>query len=511
MKKILTIKTNKKKWAINRNIYGHFAEHLGRCIYEGIWVGEDSAIPNTRGLRNDVISALKKLNIPILRWPGGCFADEYHWKDGIGPKEKRPKMINSHWGGVVENNHFGTHEFLDLCDLLEAEPYICGNVGSGTVHEMQEWVEYLTFDGKSPMADLRKANGREKPWNMKYFGVGNENWGCGGRMRAEYYADLYRQYSLYVRNYGENRIQLIAAGPRGDNYHWTEVMMREAGYFMDGIGLHYYTRVRDHSIVIENPDGNKIYLAMPSPVRGSAVDFNEEEWFKIMKAAYFTEELIVKHSAIMDKYDPEKKVSLVVDEWGTWFDVEPGTNPGFLYQQNTMRDAVSAAINLHIFNQHSDRVRMANLAQTVNVLQAVILTEGERIVLTPTYHIFEMLKVHQDAMLLDSTLDEGAYEYEGDHVPQISSTASTDASGRIHVSFSNADPKKSARIQCVLEGMEGICNISGRILTAESMNAHNTFEMPSRVAPAGFKGYRVEENGFTVELPPMSVVVLEVE
>ena len=507
----ITVKTNQKKWKINRNIYGHFAEHLGRCIYEGIWVGENSSIPNTRGMRNDVIDALKNLNIPILRWPGGCFADEYHWKDGIGPKEQRPKMINSHWGRVIEDNHFGTHEFLDLCDLLETEPYICGNVGSGTVHEMQQWVEYLTFDGQSPMADLRKANGREKPWNIKYFGVGNENWGCGGRMRAEYYADLYRQYSLYVRNYGESKIQLIAAGPRGDNYHWTEVMMREAGYFMDGIGLHYYTRVRDHSIVIENPDGNKIYLAKPNPVRGSAVDFNEEEWFKIMKAAYFTEELVEKHSAIMDKYDPEKRVSLIIDEWGTWFDVEPGTNPGFLYQQNTMRDAVSAAISLHIFNQHSDRVRMANLAQTVNVLQAVILTEGAQLVQTPTYHVFEMLKVHQDAMLLDMAFDQGVYEYEGESVPQISATASADADGKIHISFSNADPKNSAQFQCVLEGMENCGNISGRILAAETMNAHNSFEMPSRVVPTAFDGYKAEKNSLTVELPPMSVVVLEVE
>ncbi len=510
MKSTMKINTAVEKSKIDRNIYGHFAEHLGRCIYEGIWVGEDSKIPNTKGLRNDVIEALRKINIPILRWPGGCFADEYHWKDGIGPKEKRPRMINTHWGGVVENNHFGTHEFMDLCDLLETEPYICGNVGSGTVQEMQEWVEYLTFDGESPMADLRKANGREKPWNMKFFGVGNENWSCGGRMRAEYYADLYRQYSLYVRNYGDSRIYKIAAGPRGDNYHWTEVMMREAGYFMDGLALHYYTRVRDHSIVIENVDGNKFYFSKPNPDRGSAVDFDEEEWFTIMKAAYFTEELVEKHSAIMDKYDPDKKVALIIDEWGTWFDVEPGTNPGFLYQQNTMRDAVSAAISLHIFNNHSDRVRMANIAQTVNVLQAVILTEGERMILTPTYHIFEMFKVHQDAILLDSTIEKGTYEHAGEIIPQISSTASKDKDGKIHISISNADPKKGAHIKCELEGIKGN-KISGRILAAETMNAHNTFEMPNSVYPVEFKGIKAEDNGFSAELPPMSVVVIEVE
>ncbi len=510
MKNTMKINTNVAKSKIDKNIYGHFAEHLGRCIYEGIWVGEDSKIPNTKGMRNDVLEALKEMRVPILRWPGGCFADEYHWKDGIGPREKRPRMINTHWGGVVENNHFGTHEFMDLCDLLGTEPYICGNVGSGTVHEMQEWVEYLTFDGESPMADLRKTNEREQPWDIKYFGVGNENWGCGGRMRAEFYADLYRQYSLYVRNYGNNQIYKIAAGPRGDNYHWTEVMMREAGYFMDGLALHYYTRVRDHSIVIENFDGNKFYLSKPNPVRGSAVDFDEDEWFAIMKAANFTQELIEKHSAIMDKYDPDKKVALIIDEWGTWFDVEPGTNPGFLYQQNTMRDAVSAAISLHIFNNHSDRVRMANIAQTVNVLQAVILTEGDRMILTPTYHIFEMFKVHQDAILLDSTIEQGTYEYAGEIIPQISSTASKDKDGKVHISICNADPKKLANIQCELEGMKGY-KISGRILTAEAMNMHNTFDMPDRVHPVVFNGFKAEESGFSAELPPMSVVVMEVE
>lgn len=268
----LRINTKSGKHKVDRNIYGHFAEHLGRCIYDGFWVGEDSEIPNTRGMRNDIIEALKALHIPNLRWPGGCFADEYHWRDGIGPKESRPRMINNNWGGVVENNHFGTHEFFDLCELLETEPYICGNVGSGTVREMQEWVEYMTFDGESPMADLRKANGKDKPWALKYFGVGNENWGCGGRMRAEYYADLYRQYSLYVRDYGDNAIYRIAAGPRRDDYHWTEVLMREAGFFMDGLALHYYTRIREHVHVIDCHDGNRVYLRMSDPDRGSATD-----------------------------------------------------------------------------------------------------------------------------------------------------------------------------------------------------------------------------------------------
>jgi alpha-N-arabinofuranosidase len=509
MRTTLKIDTTAGKHRINPNIYGHFAEHLGRCIYDGFWVGEDSPVPNTRGIRNDIIKALKNIKIPVLRWPGGCFADEYHWKDGIGPRENRARMVNTHWGGVVENNHFGTHEFFDLCELLETEPYICGNVGSGTVREMQEWVEYMTFDGESPLVALRRANGREKPWSLKYFGVGNENWGCGGRMRAEYYADLYRQYSLYVRDYGAAPIEKIAAGPRGDNYHWTEVMMREAGHFMDGLALHYYTRVNDHSIVIEEADGNKIYLAKPNAVRGSAMDFEADEWYAIMGAAYFTEELITKHSAIMDKYDPEKKVALIVDEWGTWFDVEPGTNPGFLYQQNTLRDAVSAGISLNIFNNHSDRVRMTNIAQTINVLQAPILTDGAKMLLTPTYHVYEMYQVHQDATHLPVELITGEHEHDGQKIPWLSASASVDDNGKIHLTLCNINLRESVEINCSLAGLNPR-RISGQVLTASAMNTHNTFDQPEQVKPRQFNEYETLSDGLKANLPPMSVVLLEV-
>jgi alpha-N-arabinofuranosidase len=210
---------------INKNIYGQFAEHLGSCIYGGIWVGPDSPIPNTRGIRNDVIAALKSLGVPVLRWPGGCFADEYHWRDGIGPREKRPSMINTHWGGVVENNAFGTHEFLDFCELIGAEPYVCVNVGSGTVQEGMEWIEYMTSDAKSPMANLRRANGREAPWKIKYVAVGNESWGCGGNMRPEYYADEFRRYNTFIKNYPGNRIYRVAGGSNGNDFNWTEVLI----------------------------------------------------------------------------------------------------------------------------------------------------------------------------------------------------------------------------------------------------------------------------------------------
>ncbi|MFD0693030.1 alpha-N-arabinofuranosidase [Paenibacillus sp. GCM10027628] len=491
----VTINADLAKGKINRNIYGHFSEHLGRCIYEGIWVGEDSPIPNTKGIRNDVLAALKKIKVPVLRWPGGCFADEYHWKDGVGPLESRKKMINTHWGGVLENNHFGTHEFLMLCELLECEPYICGNVGSGTVQEMSEWVEYMTFDGISPMADWRRSNGREEPWGVRYFGVGNENWGCGGNMRPEYYADLYRRYQTYVRNYGENKIHRIACGPNVDDYHWMETLMKEAGRMMDAISLHYYT-------ITGESWQNK----------GSATGFSEDEWFKTLERTKRMEELIRKHSAIMDQYDPEKRVGLIVDEWGTWFDVEPGTNPGFLYQQNTIRDALVAGINFHIFHDHCDRVEMANIAQVVNVLQSVILTEGERMLLTPTYHVFDMFKVHQDATLLSTHLISDFYEHNGRKQPQTSVSASKDDQGRIHISICNLDPTSEADVHIELRGIadESALMVSGTELTASSIDSHNTFDHPNAVKPQAFHAFSLEGKEIRLQLSAKSVTVLEV-
>ncbi|MFN7252307.1 MAG: alpha-N-arabinofuranosidase [Anaerobacillus sp.] len=495
MKNTVIINTDVEKGIINKNIYGQFAEHLGRCIYEGLWVGENSPIPNTNGIRNDVLEALKNINVPVLRWPGGCFADEYHWKDGVGPREQRKRMVNTHWGGVIENNHFGTHEFMQLCELLDCEPYICGNVGSGTVQEMSEWVEYMTLNGESPMADWRKENGREEPWNLTYFGVGNENWGCGGNMRPEYYADLYRRYQTYVRNYGKNKIYKIAGGANVDDYRWTEVLMREAHWLMDGLSLHYYTIPGD------------FWLG-----KGSATDPRAEEWFVTMKKALHMDELITKHSTIMDKYDPAKRIGMIIDEWGTWFDVEPGTNPGFLYQQNTIRDALVAGVHFHIFHKHSDRVQMTNIAQAVNVLQAMVLTEGEKMLLTPTYHVFEMFKVHQDATKLDIETIVEEYEMNGEKLPSVSASASKDANGKIHISLCNLNHQAESTVNIDLRGLyDGIAKISGRILTADKPNEHNTFEQPEVVKPVEFKSFTVFNSELTVILPAMSVVVLAVE
>ena len=507
----IVVNANACKSKIDKNIYGHFAEHLGRCIYEGFYVGENSDIPNVDGLRLDIIEALRRIRIPVLRWPGGCFADEYHWKDGIGPKEERPSMVNTHWGGVVEDNSFGTHEFFNLCEKLGCEPYICGNVGSGTVREMSEWVEYMTFDGKSPMTELRKKNGREDAWKLKYFGIGNENWGCGGRMRAEYYADEVNRYNTYARDYGDNKLFRIGAGPRNESYHWTEVLMEQSAMFLDAIALHYYTRIGDPVITVYAKDGNERYLRDNSKSRGSATDFTESEWFGIMKASLRTDDIVSKHSAIMDKYDPDKRVALVVDEWGTWFDCEPGTNPGFLYQQNTLRDAVSAATSLNIFNNHSDRVRMTNIAQTINVLQAMILTDGPQMILTPTYHVYDMYKVHQDAMLLDMAMVTDRYCLDGQDLPKVNATVSKDAQDVIHISLCNIDAKEGADVACHIADFGALEVCGGQILTADAMNAMNTFENPDALKPEAFTGYEAKDSTITVHMPAKSVIVLAVK
>ncbi|MDI1334920.1 MAG: alpha-N-arabinofuranosidase [Lacunisphaera sp.] len=486
----LVIHADKGAHTINRNIYGHFAEHLGRGIYEGFWVGEDSPIPNTNGLRRDVVAALKQLNPPVLRWPGGCFADEYHWKDGIGPRADRPAMLNTHWGGVVENNHFGTHEFFELCAQLGAEPYICGNVGSGTVQEMQQWVEYCTFNGQSPMANLRAANGRAEPWKLPYFGVGNENMGCGGSMRPEYYADEYRRYQTYVRNLGGNQVFKIACGPNGANYTWTEVLMQSAVDYMDGLTLHYYAMP---------PWGDR---------KGWATRFTKEEYFETLRLALVMDDLLTRHSTIMDRYDPKKRVALIVDEWGTWWDDEPGADAAYYFrQQNTMRDAMVAALTLNLFHHHGERVRMANLAQTINVLQSVVLTNGPQMILTPTYHVFEMFKTHQDATYLPQTLKCADCAAGGRKIPLVSASASLKA-GKILLSLVHTDPDRDTVLSVNVRGAK-LRSVTGRILSAASIDAHNSFDEPTNVQTKPYTGAKLETETLCVTLPPAAIVTLE--
>jgi len=488
----LAIRVDQPGPVINRDIYGQFAEHLGRLIYDGLWVGEDSSIPNTRGLRNDVVSALKELHVPVLRWPGGCFADEYHWRDGIGPRDKRPRRPNSSWGGV-DTNAFGTHEFLDLCDMLGADAYINGNVGSGSPEEMMDWIEYMTSDADSELANLRRRNGREKPWKIPYFAVGNETWGCGGNMRPEYYADVYRRYATFIKNHSGNHIQKLAAGGYDNNYNWTEVLMAQAAKQMDGLSLHYYT--------LPTGEWSK---------KGSATQFDEKEWHSTLLRALRMDEYIQKHSAIMDKYDPEKRVGLMVDEWGTWYDAEPGRDMGALYQQNSLRDAIVAGINLNIFNRHADRVRMANIAQMVNVLQSMILTDKEKMVLTPTYHVFRMYRVHQGATLIPVELNTPEYKFGDASVPALNVSASRDAEGRLHVSIVNLDPARAAEISTTLSG-GSMKTVTGEVLTANAMNSINTFDQPNTVKSAPFSGYKIQGAQLSLTIPSKSVVMLELK
>jgi len=486
MKKIsMLINARDRISHITPEIYGHFSEHLGRCIYNGIYVGEDSSVPNTDGIRNDIIEAFRKIKLPVLRWPGGCFADEYHWKDGIGEKASRKKMINTNWGGVTEDNSFGTNEFFRLCELVGCEPYIAGNLGSGTVEELSQWVEYMTLEGGSPISDMRKKNGAEKPWKLKYLGIGNENWGCGGSMRPEYYADEYRRYQSFCKNYSGNELYKIACGPNSDDYNWTEVIMKNLNkYHTKGISLHYYTL----------PTGDWGH-------KGSARDFDSECYYTTVSKTLYMDTLLTRHGEIMNRYDPDYDIGLIVDEWGCWYDVEEGTNPGFLYQQNTMRDAIVAACNLNIFNRHSKRVVMANLAQAVNVLQALILTEGEKMIKTPTYHVFDLFSGHQDGELVYCYCSD---ETAGNDtkIPMISSSASV-KDGVMTITVANCSLEDSAEISCGLAGFE-CSEASARILTAD-VHDFNDFDAPERVAPTEYN-VKLENGAVSAELPPCSVV-----
>jgi len=483
---VANIDLSKAKYKISRNIYGHFSEHLGHCIYGGFWVGENSSIPNVRGIRTDVVEAMKNIKAPLLRWPGGCFADEYHWKDGIGPRSSRPSMINTNWGGVTEDNSFGTHEFLDLCNQIGCEPYFSGNLGSGTVQELSQWVEYVNSDNISPMTELRKKNGREKSWSVKYWGLGNESWGCGGNMQPDYYSDLAKQYGSFMKNFGTNRLNKIAVGPSGNDYNWTEVVMREMGNSIWGIALHHYTWCSDEQ----------------------ATDVSESSWYSTLQKTLFMDELVTKHSEIMDKYDPGKSVALAVDEWGTWFAVEPGTNPGFLYQQNTLRDALVAGINLNIFNNNCRRVKMANIAQAVNVLQSVILTQDDEMVLTPTYHVFDMYKVHQDAVMIPVDLVTDSIKLQNGNIPALSISSSLDKDGKIHITACNLNATEDENLKCNLKSF-AVNSVKGQILSSEELNAHNTFENPENILIEPFDDFIITEHLVEIKIPRHSVVALE--
>ncbi len=491
----VSFKEESGKQVIPKEIYGHFAEHLGRCIYDGIWVGPDSDIPNINGYRKDIVEALKELKIPVLRWPGGCFADTYHWMDGIGPVDERPMIKNVFWGGTMEDNSFGTHEFFNLCELLGCEPYLSANVGSGTVKEMTDWLEYITSDEDTPMAELRRKNGREKPWKLKYVGVGNESWGCGGEMTPEYYADLYRQYSGYCQLYTPGRIVRVASGANSWDVNWTDVVMGNAGARrMEAISVHYYT--------VAGTEWND---------KGPSLGWGEYRYFMGVKKGLEMDKLISNHVEKMDKHDPRNRVELYVDEWGIWTDPLPGSTEGHLFQQNTMRDALIASTTLDIFHRHLERVKMANIAQVVNVLQSMVLTSGDTLVLTPTYHVFNMYKNHMEGTFIPVDYEDPGYTYKEETIPAIHNTVSKNSEGKYTLTFSNLDPEKSNEVLIPM-GKQGVKKvINAQVLTAKIYNEYNSFKEPERIKPEDFKGYSYKKGELKIELPPLSVILIEME
>lgn len=497
----LSVDASKSGAKIDRNIFGQFAEHLGHGIYDGIWVGPDSTIPNTHGIRNDVVAALKAIKVPNVRWPGGCFADEYHWHNGIGPQ--RAVTLNPNWGGVVESNTFGTHEFMDFLDQIGTQAYISVNVGSGTPREAAEWLEYLTADQPTTLAKERAANGHPAPYQIAMLGIGNESWDCGGNMSPDYYLSQLKIYSHFVRNFNpaqQNKDQMlkVAVGPGGDEprwTEWTETIMKayqhhQWSWDINGLSMHSYT-------------------VGHWPPSFASVGFGETEYGQILKYTLDMDHLVSKFSGIMDEYDPEKKVALVVDEWGAWYAPLPGSNPHFLVQQNSLRDAVLAALNLNIFARHADRVRMANIAQMVNVLQSMIMTNKEKMVLTPTYYVFKMYVPFQDATFVPVSFDAGTYTHGDINLPRLDAMAAKDTSGKLWLAVTNIDPNQPADIEVTLDGMSAK-SAKGETLSAPEVDSVNTFDAPNTVVPKSVTA-NVQGGKLTLKLGPKSVTVFSVE
>lgn len=486
---------------IHPNIYGHFSEHLGRCIYDGMWVGEDSPIPNRQGFRADLVDALRRMRPPVIRWPGGCFADDYHWQDGIGPRDRRPRRINIHWGEVVEPNFVGTQEFVNFCRLVGAEPYFCGNVGSGTPRELRDWVEYCNFPDSGPAgsswAQQRAADGSPEPLNVTYWGVGNENWGCGGNFSPEDYCTEFRRYASFVRGFGK-KLFVIACGPNGNDVEWTDRFFRKlfkdywAFNNIDGFAAHYYCGTA-----------------------GAATEYTTDQWYQLLEKGLKMEALVVQQRAAMDAWDPARKIGLIVDEWGTWHPVEPGTNPAFLFQQNTIRDALVAANTLDIFNRHADKVVMANIAQTINVLQAMILTEGERMLVTPTGYVYELYAPHQGAQALRARFESEQIAFRSGeqtlHIPQAAGSASL-RGNTLYITLTNSHAAEDLPVTVEVLGpaSSGLAPTAavGQVLAGE-IHAHNTFAAPQTVCPAPL-ACRLVGGRVAAVLPPASVAALTI-
>jgi alpha-N-arabinofuranosidase len=477
---------------IHRNIYGQFAEHLGTGIYEGMWVGPESKIPNVRGWRKDVVNALKELKVPLVRWPGGCFADEYHWRDGIGPRNKRPVKVNTHWGGVPENNAVGTHEFFDLVEQLGAEAYVNANVGTGTPQEAAEWLEYMTGEGNATIVEQRRKNGRDKPFRVHYYALGNEAWGCGGNMRPEYYTDLYRHWATFLKTPGNNRPVFIASGGNGMQTEWTEALSK---------GVPNVNAISHHAYTLPTSNWEK---------KGAAVGFPESEWISTLANTQQIEEMVSKNVAVLDKNDPSKKIGFYFDEWGSWYDPDPGSNPGFLVQRNTLRDALLAALHFNVFHNYAERVKMTNIAQMVNVLQAMILTSKDKLVLTPTYHAFAMYTPFQDATSVPAKIENNpVYKVDKFSMPTLSATAARGKDGKLYVGLVNSNPTQAAALTLQV-GAAAPKAVKGKLLTAGAMDAQNELGKPAQVVPVAYEA-QAADGKLTLKLPAKSVVVVAIE
>lgn len=486
---------------LSRYLQGQFAEHLGGDIYDGIWVGPDSKIPNLRGIRSDVAVALKAIKVPVVRWPGGCFADIYHWRDGIGPAAKRPVRKNDWWGGL-ESNAFGTHEYFDFVDQIGADSYVAINMATSTPSEMREWMDYITSSSKDSIADERRANGRQEPWKLGFVGIGNEAWGCGGAQTPEYFANEYRRFATFMHRNGstfhmhnDNAALRVASGPNNDDTAWMDSVLKSAGPMMDAISLHYYT-VFDGKW--ENRD------------KAAATGFPADHWNHILYQASRMDSILRMHEAVMDKHDPQKRIGLYVDEWGTWYAPEPGTEPGYLYQQNTLRDALVAAMTLNIFHAHADRVKMANIAQAVNVLQAMILTDGAKMALTPTYHVFAMYTPFQDATALPLEVAAPLLKSGANSFPAFTASAARGKDGRVHVAVANADADRGYRLSLNLGDLRAR-KVSGQVLTATKTDAHNVPGQLEQVRPVRFDGAKLSGGALVLDIPAKSVIVVALD
>jgi alpha-N-arabinofuranosidase len=511
---------DESKGTIAPEIYGQFTEHIGGVIYDGVWVGEQSRIPNRYGIRKELVERMNQIHVPILRWPGGCFADSYDWKDGIGPVAQRPKRTNFwevdpdaarlHGKGaqVIEPNEFGTNEFMRFCQLTKAEPYLAVNLRSQPALEFDHWVEYCNAPaGGTTLGDMRAKSGFTDPFNVRYWGVGNESWGCGGNFTPEEYASEFRRYTTWIPEFGVD-LQLIGAGPNGNDIDWThkffEQIVTDHPYHnphFKGWSIHHYasdlSRGKPHDWITG---------------KGDALKFEVVDWYEIMRECYRIEKIMSDQWAVMGQYDPEHQVKLVVDEYGPWYREGTELDPTHIFgQQVTVRDALATALTLDAFNRNCEKVSVATCAQLVNNLNALFLCHEDRFFATPNFYVFEMYAAHQGAQSLRAEF--GApdihYDRDGKDTTFWGLNGSASRKGRT-VTLTMVNPSLSSPVdtQIALRGGDATA-ASGVVLNASDMHAHNTFDQPEAVKSASL-AVSVSSGLLKVSIPPASVSKIEI-